>query len=53
MFKKKLKQFKQSVCYPKAMETSKMYSKTPAWAKIIDIYFRLFSDNPGKNYVDT
>jgi hypothetical protein len=42
---KKLKQFKQSVCYPKAMATSKMYGKTPVWAKIIDI----FLDNPGKN----
>jgi hypothetical protein len=39
MLKKKFKQFKQSVCYPKAMETSKMYSKTPALGENYRYFF--------------
>jgi hypothetical protein len=39
MLKKKLNQFKQSVCYPKAMATSKMYSKTPALGENYRYFF--------------
>jgi hypothetical protein len=53
MLKKKLNQFKQSVCYPKAMATSKIYRKRPALGENYPYFFRLFSDNSGKNYVDT
>jgi hypothetical protein len=38
-FKKKLNQFKQSVCYLKAMATSKIYSKRPALAENYRYFF--------------
>jgi hypothetical protein len=36
---KKINLFKQSVCYPKAMATSKIYSKSPALGENYRYFF--------------